>query len=219
MQEPQVERFRKRARFLHWTIAVSAAILALTGLFLYVPAFGMAAQDGYTRVIHRIAAIVFIVMPLIYLVWTPRSVGSFIKDAFSYGSADWEWAKKAPDYYFGGDESKMPPQGHVNAGQKLYMLCALVCGIGLTVTGLMIWFGGSVLWMAFVHDLFFIIFLLFTAIHVYLGALHPHMTESLRSMITGKAPVEYLKHHYGKWYDEEFGESEAVVGEGQGEQE
>ena len=218
MQEQEVERFRKRARVLHWTIALSGAILALTGLLLYVPAFGMAAQGGYTRIIHRIAAIVFILMPLIYLVWSPRSVGSFIKEAFSYGRDDWEWAKKAPDYYFGGDESKMPPQGHVNAGQKLYMLCALVCGVGLTVTGLMIWFRASVLWMTFVHDLLFIIFLSFTALHVYLGALHPHMTESLRSMITGKAPVEYLKAHYGKWYEEISGGREAVE-EGQGEHE
>ena len=219
MQEQEVERFKKKARVLHWTIAVSGAILGLTGLFLYVPAFGMAAQGGYTRVIHRIAAIVFILAPVIYMVANPRSAGRFIKEAFSYGSDDWEWAKKAPDYYFGGEEEKMPPQGHVNAGQKLYMLCALVCGVGLTVTGLMIWFGGSVLWPTFVHDILFIIFLAFTLVHVYLGALHPHMTESLRSMITGKAPVDYVKAHYGKWYDEEFGEGGEAVAERQGEQE
>ena len=39
-------------------------------------------------------------------------------------------------------------------------------------------------------------------VHVYLGAMHPKMTESLKSMITGKASVEYVQSHHGKWYEE-----------------
>lgn len=218
MAKQEVERFRLRARCLHWTIVLSGLLLGLTGLFLYVPAFGVAAQGGYTRVIHRVAAIIFILAPLIYMVWNPRSVGSFIKEILTYGKDDVKWAKAAPDYYFGGEESKMPPQGHVNAGQKLYGLTAVGCGIGLVVTGLIMWFGkGSVspavfLWSAFAHDLLFIVFAAFTLLHMYLGAIHPTMTESLRSMITGKASEEYVKHHYGKWYEKE------VVGAKEGEQ-
>ena len=40
-------------------------------------------------------------------------------------------------------------------------------------------------------------------VHAYLGAMHPKMTESLRSMIGGSASVEYVKDHHGKWYEEE----------------
>lgn len=35
-----------------------------------------------------------------------------------------------------------------------------------------------------------------------LGTIHPRMSESLRSMITGKVSEEYAKSHYGKWYEE-----------------
>ncbi len=217
MQGKEVERFRLRARCFHWTIVLFGLVLGLTGLFLYVPAFGVAAQGGYTRVIHRVAAIIFILTPLVYFVWNPRNVLHFIKDILTFGKDDLEWAKAAPDYYFGGDESKMPTQGHVNAGQKLYALCAVGCGVGLAVTGLIMWFGkGNVssavfLWSTFVHDLLFIVFLAFTLVHMYLGGLHPTMTESLRSMIVGKASEDYIKHHYGKWYEKE------VVGGEEGE--
>jgi len=39
-------------------------------------------------------------------------------------------------------------------------------------------------------------------VHAVLGALHPRMSESLRSMITGKVSRSYAKSHYGKWYEE-----------------
>lgn len=208
MEEQEVERFSLGARSLHWAIAISGLLLGLTGLCLYVPAFGVVAQGGYTRVIHRVAAIIFILAPLIYWVWSPRSVVHFIKEAFAWGRDDWEWMKAAPDYYFGGEESKMPPQGHINGGQRLYQLVALVSGVALAVTGLIMWFGkGSVsseafIWLAFGHDVFFILFAAMTLLHMYLGAVHPYMTESLRSMITGVIPARFAKTHYGKWYEE-----------------
>jgi formate dehydrogenase subunit gamma len=37
---------------------------------------------------------------------------------------------------------------------------------------------------------------------LYLGAIHPRMTESLKSMLKGKVSEEYAKSHHGKWYEE-----------------
>ena len=54
-------------------------------------------------------------------------------------------------------------------------------------------------------------------LHLYLGAIHPRMTESLKSMITGKVSAEYAKSHHAKWYSE-ITEAEEVETPGGGEE-
>ena len=203
----EVERFKLRARFLHWTIAAIVLLLAITGVFFFVPGWGLAAAGGYSGLIHRIFAVALVGVGLTYAVAFPRSAWSFIKESFSYGRDDIGWARAALGYYFGGDESKMPPQGHINAGQKLWCLCIIVCGLLLVITGAIMWFfkpnvpPAVFQWSVFVHDLAFIGGTCFFFVHFILGALHPRMSESLRSMWLGKISVKYAKSHYGKWYD------------------
>ena len=205
MQE--VERFRLSTRFLHWAVTVSALVLALTGILLWVPPWGVATMDGWSRLVHRIAAVVFMAGPLLYALFNWKMSWSFVKEAFTWGKEDLDWLEVAPDYYFGGEESKMPPQEHINTGQKLYQLIAIVCSVAFFVTGVLMWFFRDMLgpgvfrWAVIAHDVAFILGGAMLLLHVYLGAIHPRMTESLRSMITGKATVEYAKSHHGKWYE------------------
>lgn len=212
----QVERFRARSRWLHWAIVLSAFALFVTGIFLYVPEWGVVAQDGWTRLFHRIAAIVFVAAPVLYFLTAPGRALSFIKTIFSWGKSDLKWAKAAPGYYFGGDESKMPPQPEMNTGQKLWSLVALVSAVGFVITGFIMWFfKGDVSPGVFqaaivIHDVCLIVGGSMTLVHLYLGSIHPRMTESLQSMFSGKVSVEYAKSHYGKWYAEITGEEEAV---------
>jgi len=212
----EVERFKSRTRWLHWMVVIAALTLGLTGLFLYVPQLGPVAQDSVTRVIHRIAAVFFVAAPLLYFLVAPAASLSWIKKVFTWGKDDLKWAKAAPDYYFGGDESKMPPQPEMNTGQKLWALVSVLCFTGFLVTGIIMWafkgqvsagvFNASVL----VHDLCLITGGAMLLVHMYLGAIHPRMTESLRSMITGKVSAEYAKSHHGKWYEETTGAGEVA---------
>jgi formate dehydrogenase gamma subunit len=102
----------------------------------------------------------------------------------------------------------MPPQGHINPGQKIWELITVVCGAILFITGAILCFAkgavapGVFQWCLFTHALAFIIGGCMLIVHAILGAIHPRMSESLRSMLTGKVSVEYAKSHYGKWYDE-----------------
>lgn len=214
MSHHEVEKFALKARIFHWVIVLSAFALALTGLFLYVPQFGGVAQDSYTRIIHRVAAVIFVAAPILYFPLSPKGSLSFLKRTFTWGKDDLEWVKAAPDYYFGGDESKMPPQDEMNSGQKLFSVVAVASYVGFFITGLIMWaFKGNVSPLTFntsvlIHDVFFIAGGAMVLVHIYLGAIHPRMTESLRSMITGKVSVEYAKSHHGKWYKEIAGEAE-----------
>ena len=65
--EQEVERYRKPTRILHWIHAGAFTVLFLTGLILFIPPLGFLAQDSWTRVLHRLAAVVFVVAPLIYI--------------------------------------------------------------------------------------------------------------------------------------------------------
>ena len=180
-------------------------------LLLFIPPLGVLAQDSVTRVIHRVAAVVFVVAPLIYIPMNLKSTLRGIKDAFTWGVEDFGWLKAAPRYYMLSDEKAMPPQSHMNTGQKLWWFLVLVFAVVFVITGAVMWFGKEAVpaavlqWMVFIHDVAFIVTGAMFFVHVYM-AFHPLMgplhTGSWSSMARGKVSVEYAKSHHGKWYDE-----------------
>ncbi|MDD5095539.1 MAG: cytochrome b/b6 domain-containing protein [Dehalococcoidia bacterium] len=206
-EERTIERFRKRTIWFHWINTAAFVTLLITGMFLFLPGLGVVAQGGITRVIHRIAAVIFVLGPIVYFFTNPRMSLHFIKETLTWGKDDFNWMKAAPDYYFGGDETKMPPQGHVNTGQKMWQGVVIGTFILFVATGTIMWFfKGEVSsevfqWCLVIHDLAFIAGITMLLVHIYLGAIHPRMTESMRSMLDGKISKHYAKSHYGKWYD------------------
>jgi len=211
MTHHEVEKYRKSTRVLHWIHTGAFVLLFLTGLVLFVPQLGILAQDSWTRIIHRIAAVLFVVIPLIYLIIKPRASWQGIKDAFSWGSTDIGWLKAAPRYYFLGDEKGMPPQGHMNTGQKMWWFIVLVFGVLFVISGLIMWFAKTTAapallqWMVLLHDVSFIVTGAMLFVHIYLGVIHPLMTESWKAITGGKISAEYAKSHHGKWYKEVAG--------------
>lgn len=207
-EERVVERFKKRTIWFHWIHTAAFLVLLITGAILFLPGLGAPAAGGLTRFIHRIAVVFFVGAPIIYFIINPRISLHFIKETLTWGKSDFQWLCLAPDYYFGGSEEKMMPQGHVNTGQKMWQFIVLVTGILFLISGIFLWFLKDVLspgffeWSVIVHDVAFILALLMLLVHVYLGVIHPRMTESLHSMWDGKISKSYAKNHYGKWYDE-----------------
>jgi len=207
MPQHEVERFKLRTRWLHWVVVGSALILAITGMFLYMPPISVVAQGGYTRVIHRIAAVLFVGAPVLYFLMDPAISLSFLKRVFTWRRSDLEWAKAAPGYFFCSNKTRMPPQPGMDSGQKMFALVTVSCFIGFVATGTIMWiYGDSVSdgvfnSSAFAHELFFVIGGTMVLVHMF-RAVHPRMPESLSSMITGKVSADYAKSHHGKWYAE-----------------
>jgi len=209
MAEPRVvERFKKRTIWFHWIHTAAFLALVITGAILFFPGIGGAASGGMTRLIHRIAVVIFVAAPIIYFFTNPRMTLHFIRETLTWGKDDLDWARAAPFYYFGGSEDRMPPQGHVNTGQKMWQLIILGTGVLFFATGLIMWFFKDAVstyvfqWCVIIHDIAFLLVFLMLLVHVYLGVLHPRMNESLRSMWDGKISRTYAKNHYGKWYEE-----------------
>ena len=208
MTHHEVEKYRKPIRVLHWIHVGAFLLLFLTGLVLFIPQLGFLAEDSWTRLIHRIGAAIFVIIPVIYLIINPKSVGRGFKQAFTWGKADMDYWKALPRYYFTGDEEHMPPQDHLNTGEKMWLLMVIVFGIIFTITGAIMWFAKAsappalLQWMTFIHDVSFIATGGMFFLHVYLAVFHPLMTESMSAMTGGKISTEYAKAHHGKWYAE-----------------
>ena len=187
-------------------------MLLVTGLALFIPALGFLAQDSWTRVIHRLAAVVFVAAPVLYVLVNPKAAMEGLKSAFEWGKADVGWAMAAPRYYFLCDEECMPPQGHMNTGQKMWWLMVIVFGVIFLATGVVMWAFKTVapapLLQAavLIHDIALVAVAPMFFVHVYLSAFHPLMvpqrTGALSSMVRGKVSVDYAQAHHAKWYAE-----------------
>ncbi len=204
----EVEKYSKPARIFHHVHTVAFIVLFLTGLVLFIPQLGFLAQGSWTRLIHRIAAVVFVGIPVIYVITNFKAAVRGLMELLTWGKRDIGWAKAALRYYFFNDERSMPPQGSMNAGQKLWGIAVLACGVVFVVTGILMWFYKEILpysvlqWSVFVHDVIFIVAGCFLFVHIYLGVIHPLMTEAWKAIWKGTVSTEYAKSHHGKWYEE-----------------
>jgi formate dehydrogenase subunit gamma len=201
-----VIRYRKRTVALHWLHAAAFLILAVTGAVTFFQG-GEYSNFFFAKILHRIAAVIFIVVPVINYIVNPGSTVRFIKETFTWGRDDLKWFLAAPDYYFGGSGERMPPQGHINAGQKVWQLLIIITGVVFIGTGIALWGFRSEMalpvykWLLLVHGAAFIIIVLMFLIHIYLGVFHPRFKESLPSMFNGKISETYAKTHYRKWFE------------------
>ncbi len=206
-----VVRFTAGERLAHWVHFLAFTVLLGTGLFLYVPwfqPFTVGEAGAASRLAHRVAAVVFMIAPLIYLVLSPREFFYSLKEAFTWGKDDWGWLQNAWSYYSRGKLGTMPPQGKYNAGQKFNALTQIITFFLFVVTGLTMWFGKGIvsptvfMWSVIIHDLSMIATTALFILHIYLVAVHPLMRESITAMFEGTVTEEFAREHHGKWLAE-----------------
>ena len=72
---------RKNRRLLHWAVAAAFLVMVITGLIMFVPSFSSLAAGGWTRLIHRTAAVVLIGSPMLYTLINPTAALSWLEEA------------------------------------------------------------------------------------------------------------------------------------------
>jgi formate dehydrogenase subunit gamma len=216
MEIKWIPKYSALERTLHWVHTAFYLPLALTGYILFAPWLTAVAQGDageLVRVVHRISAVCFGLVPIIYLIAQPRRLAMNAKEFLTWGKEDFEWLKAALPYYAAGKHEAMPPQPRFNTGERLNAV-VMVCGtILFGLTGLAMWFLKGIMpdtlfrLATIVHDLTFIVTFAMFIVHFYLAVVHPLMWQSLISMRFGYVSESYAREHHAKWY---YGEKRAM---------
>jgi formate dehydrogenase subunit gamma len=209
-----IPRYDGMERFLHWAHTAAFFPLVITGMVLFMPFLAPLAQGEagqLIRLIHRIAAVFFIAVPILYALFRPRRLLNTLRD-LRFSRYDIEWVKAAVPYYLLGKHRDMPPQGRFNTGEKLNVIVLVTGTIVFSITGLVMWFGKGIVppelfrAMVIIHDLAMIATVNMFIIHFYLAVAHPLMWQSLVSMRFGMISESYAREHHSAWY---YGEERA----------
>jgi formate dehydrogenase subunit gamma len=199
----KIERFTVFERTVHWFTVAIFWLLALTGLillygrFVLIPILG---ADGFgitasaCKEAHNLFGPTFLVaLVLLFL--------TFVKDNI-YARGDILWLLKGGGMLGGGHVSA----GRFNAGEKIWFWIAIIGGLVLSVTGLILVFsilGQSREIMGLSHVLHGIVALVVISVsfgHIYLGT--AGVEGTLGSMTTGYVDEAWAKSHHDRWYAE-----------------
>ena len=198
-----VLRYRRNQRIVHAVLATSFLLLLITGMMLLWEPASRFAGGGTSRLVHRIAAVAYMAVPIGYLLADRKGAIELVRDSFRYDRDDLEWFKHMYRYAM-GHTREMPPQGRLNAGQKLHHAFVMVVSVGVVGTGLTLWFLKSSLgpdWLAFttlMHDLCMLGLTLFLVGHLYFT----YVYKALSGMTTGYVDEAEARLEHSKWLDE-----------------
>lgn len=195
-------RYRPSQRVVHWLGVTAVAALLITGLALMVRPLSFLAYSGISPIIHRAAAIVFMALPVVYALANRRAFGELLKESFTYTRADWAWLRRFLPYAFGHTEG-LPPQGRLNAGQKLHHAATFLAFVAVALTGLVLWFGKGSLGptglaaTAAVHDVAMFLITVLLIGHVYFTFVY----DALPGMTSGYVTEDYARMEHARWVE------------------
>ena len=99
-----IQRHSLLTRVTHGVCAIGCVLLAITGVFVFVPSLGGGIMGGdFTyamRMLHRVLAIPFMLVPIIAVIMSPKGFVHLItQDVFGkWDKDDVLWALKFPFY-------------------------------------------------------------------------------------------------------------------------
>ena len=189
---------------VHWILAITFVILALSGLILLygrwvlIPLLG---PEGFSLLavlsknLHNYSGLLFAaVIPIAFFL--------YFKDSLFNLKVDGRWFLRLGGY-LGGKE---PSAEKVNAGQKSWYWVAILGGFVLVVSGLILNFPNfqqSREWLQLahvVHTIAAVVVMAFFFVHLYLATVG--VEGALESMVNGHVDANWAKQHHDLWYEQ-----------------
>lgn len=195
----------------HWTIALSGLVLLLSGLFelpmaarykiTAIPGFAWSGDFITSLSVHYAASVVFIAVSLFHLLYhglagerglLPRkgdlkSSIAVIKTFFGKG--------EEPPF-----EKYLPEQRLAYLGMAIIMAVLILSGLVKTYKNVFapdLWHP-LVLWATWLHNIFFVLFVLAFIAHIGAILLRPNRPLA-RAIFTGAVRLDYARHRHPLW--------------------
>lgn len=205
-----VKRFSKAFIWAHAINAISFFALYITALPMYTEFFDwlypVLGGPEMARLLHRIFAVMFILPTFIFVIFDPKGFFHWLKQLVTWKKEDMGFFKEFIKEFFGA-KANPPKQGFFNAGEKINSILQIVTAIIIIFSGFTMWFPDAfpqavVQWGYFLHNVGFGLAIAVIVGHIYLSVIHPGSSPAFRGVTKGDVDVEFVKNHYGKWYDE-----------------
>ena len=178
--ERYIQRHSLLARITHGVVSISCILLAISGLFVFVPPLAalVGADAVFTiRMSHRVLGCIFILMPVISAILAPKGAWHIIKeDALSkWDSDDKKWMLLFLPYLFLARWLHMPDQHQNKSGQRFADGMLIILSLLMAVTGVVLTLDNLVLislsadahavWLL-LHDIGFFLITVFGMAHI-----------------------------------------------------
>jgi formate dehydrogenase subunit gamma len=222
-EQRYLQRHHKQTRITHGIFVVSCIWLMISGLFVFIPQLAAAVGADVAqamRVSHRVVGCIFILTPIVSAIASPKGARNFVgKYTYKWDADDKEWMKKFVPYMLGPKRVHMPDAKEVKSGQVVADGAIMVSAFMMMVSGLMLWLGGvygadaGLMGIArLLHDIFFLLLVVFVIAHIYLGAgiFQPYKRSLTTMWGDGKISESDALYHWGKWAREKIEAGEVV---------
>ena len=195
----------------HWALALSGLVLLLSGMFelpmaarykiTAIPGFGWSGDFIASLSIHYVASVIFIAVAFFHLVYH-----GFLKEqGLLPQKGDLRASVEVVKTFFGKGEE--PPFHKYLPEQRLAYLGMAVIIAVIIVTGLIKTYKNVyapdlshtlVLWSTWLHNIFFILFILAFAGHIGAIVLKPNR-PMVRGIFTGAVRLDYARRRHPLW--------------------
>lgn len=201
-------RFQRSERLLHWSIAVPFMVCYFTAAILIL-FFGLHSERPIREIlswIHRTAGLCLLTFPL----WTAlRNLRDYklhlanIRQAWRWAWADVKWLVLLGVAAV-NRRIRLPEQGKFNAAEKLNFMMVMGTYPVFIVTGVLLWLPGIAFVSWIVHVGMALLATPLMLGHIYMALLNPSTRVGLGGMVSGYVDRQWAKHHYQRWYRENF---------------
>lgn len=220
-----IKRHSLQARVTHAIFGISCILLAISGLFVFVPPLAEALPSQVTfaiRMLHRVLGIVFILAPIVSAIMAPKGAKHMFGNYFKkWDKDDATWLKKFVPYMLFPKKVHMPDQHEIKSGQVVADGALILGSIVIAISGVILLigttfadFGANMMLIArFVHDIAFLWLCIFGIAHIYLGAgIFQPYRRTLRTMYgDGLVSESDALYHWGYWARDEITKGENIV--------
>ncbi len=201
-------RFRKSERLLHWSIAIPFMLCYASAVILLL-VYNPAPQRPFREVfswIHRLSGVGLIVFPPLVLLgnWSDYKIHlTNIKEGWIWTLNDIRWlglmGLAAVSKRF-----RLPEQGKFNAAEKINFMMVMSTYPLFILTGVLIWLPGVAFFSWLLHVFMAAVVTPLMLGHIFMATINPGSRVGLSGMITGFVDRQWAKHHYTRWYRENF---------------